>query len=45
VIQPVSQGYLVQMLYVLFQKPYDEEMQIFTSLQASMANAEDEVDV
>lgn len=44
-MQPEPQGYLVQMLYVLFAKPHEEQMQIFTSLQAFMANTEEEVDI
>ena len=41
-MQPDAQGYLVQMFYFLFQKPHEEQMQIFTSLQAFMANTEEE---
>lgn len=44
-MQPDAQGYLVQMLYVLFAKPHEEQMQIFTSLQAFMANTEVEEDI
>lgn len=42
-MQPDAQGYLVQMLYVLFAKPHEEQMEIFTSLHAYMSkpNKED----
>lgn len=44
-MQAYAQGYLVQMLYVLFAKSNEEQMQIFTSLQAFMANGEEEEDI
>jgi len=37
-MKPDSQGNLVQMLYVLFAKSNEEQMQIFTSLQAYMTD-------
>ena len=40
-MQPDAQGYLVQMLYVLFAKPYEEQMQIFNSLQVYLSQAQD----
>jgi hypothetical protein len=43
-MQPDAQGYLVQMLYVLFAKSNEEQMQIFTSLQAFMANTDEKED-
>jgi len=36
-MQPEAQTYLVQMLYVLYAKTNEEQMQIFTSLQAYLA--------
>jgi hypothetical protein len=44
-MQPEPQGNLVQLLYVLFAKSNEEQMQIFTSLQAFMANTEEEEDI
>lgn len=44
-MQPDAQGYLVQMLYVLFAKSNEEQIEIFTSLQAYMMNPEEDEDV
>jgi hypothetical protein len=44
-MQPEPQGYLVQMLYVLFAKSSEEQMQIFTSLQAYMSAGEESDDM
>lgn len=43
-MQPDAQGYLGQMLYALFSKTHEEQMEIFTSLHAylSSQNEEDE---
>jgi hypothetical protein len=35
-MQPEAQQYLIQMLFVLFAKPHDEQMEIFTSLVSFM---------
>ncbi|WP_372753784.1 hypothetical protein [Labilibaculum sp.] len=43
-MQPDAQTYLAQMLYILFSKPHNEQMQIFSSLQAYMAQEEKEED-
>jgi hypothetical protein len=44
-MQPEPQGYLVQMLYVLFAKSGEEQMQTFTSLQAYMSAGEESDDM
>lgn len=44
-MQPDAQGYLVQMLYILFQKSNEEQMQIFTSLQAYLSGSEESDDM
>ncbi|MDM8159047.1 hypothetical protein QUH73_04355 [Labilibaculum sp. K2S] len=44
-MQPDAQGYLAQMLYILFSKPYEEQMQIFSSLQAYMTQEEETDDI
>ncbi|MBN2595655.1 MAG: hypothetical protein JXR82_02610 [Marinifilaceae bacterium] len=44
-MQPDAQGYLVQMLYVLFAKPHEEQIEIFTTLQAYMMQSEQNEDV
>lgn len=41
-MQPDAQTYLAQMLYVLFSKPHQEQMQIFSTLQAYMVQEEQE---
>lgn len=44
-MQPDAQGYLAQMLYILFSKPYEEQMQIFSSLQAYMTQEDETEDI
>ncbi|WP_461630857.1 hypothetical protein [Labilibaculum euxinus] len=44
-MQPDSQGYLVQMLYVLFAKPHEEQLEIFNTLQAYLMQSEESEDV
>jgi len=39
-MQPDAQSYLIQMLYVLFAKSNEEQMEIFTSLQAYMMGSD-----
>ena len=41
-MQPDAQGYLFQMLYILFAKSHEQQMQIFSSLQAFMTDEENE---
>ena len=41
-MQPDAQSYLGQMLYILFSKTHEEQMQIFNTLQAYMAQEEQE---
>ncbi|MPQ48122.1 hypothetical protein GCQ56_14035 [Marinifilum sp. N1E240] len=40
-----AQGYLIQMLYFLFAKNHDEQMEIFTTLQSFMMPTEENEDV
>lgn len=40
-----SQSYLVQMLYVLFAKPHDAQIVIFSTLQAYLMQSEQSEDV
>ncbi|MDM8160459.1 hypothetical protein QUH73_11595 [Labilibaculum sp. K2S] len=44
-MQPDAQGYLVQMLYVLFAKPHEEQMEIFSTLHAYMMRSEESEDI
>ncbi|MDE5421766.1 hypothetical protein L3073_06065 [Ancylomarina sp. DW003] len=44
-MQADAQSYLIQMLYFLFAKRHEEQMEIFASLQAFMANSEEEEDI
>lgn len=44
-MQPDAQSYLVQMLYVLFAKTHEEQIEIFTTLQAYMMQPEENEDV
>lgn len=44
-MQPDAQTYLVQMLYFLFAKSNEEQMQIFTSLQAYLSGDEESDDL
>ena len=44
-MQPEAQTYLVQMLYVLYAKTNEEQMQIFTSLQAYLSEEVDSDDL
>lgn len=44
-MQADAQGYLVQMLYVLFAKPHEEQIEIFSTLQAFMMQSEENEDV
>jgi len=40
-----AQGYLIQMLYFLFAKNHDEQMEIFTTLQSFMMPTEENEDI
>ncbi|MFA9370729.1 MAG: hypothetical protein ACERIH_03380 [Labilibaculum antarcticum] len=44
-MQPDAQGYLCQMLYVLFAKSHQEQMEIFTSLHAYMSQPNEKDDI
>lgn len=44
-MQPDAQGYLCQMLYVLFAKSHEEQMGIFTSLHAYMSQPNEKEDI
>jgi len=44
-MQPEAQSYLLQMLYVLFAKSNEDQMQIFSSLQAYMSESEEVEDL
>jgi hypothetical protein len=44
-MQPDARGYLCQMLYVLFAKSHDEQMEIFTSLHAYMSQPNEKDDI
>ncbi|MDE5417585.1 hypothetical protein L3049_06150 [Labilibaculum sp. DW002] len=44
-MQPDAQGYLVQMLYVLFAKSHEEQLEIFSTLQTYMMQSEQSSDV
>ncbi|MBN2597797.1 MAG: hypothetical protein JXR82_13570 [Marinifilaceae bacterium] len=44
-MQSNAQSYLVQMLYVLFAKPPEEQMEIFSTLQAYLMQSEENKDV
>lgn len=44
-MQPDAQAYLAQMLYVLFAKSHEEQMEIFTSLHAYMSQSDETDDI